>query len=252
MQLKDPDLADVAVVGIAEVYENEVVPLHSHARGQLMFAQSGVMTVNAGDGIWVLPPTRALFVPAGSSHSLQVSGRIDLATLYMDIVSSALLEWPECRVIDINPLLRQVILRLAQADWHYTESDPETRLLHVLFDELHGQQSQPLHLRTPLDDRARRFCTHMQNNIDDRRLLEDIARGLGTTLRTLERCFQREIKMSVGVWVQQLRLLVAIQRLVAGASVSDVSFEVGYSNPSAFIAAFKKAFGASPRRYLNL
>lgn len=34
-------------------------------------------------------------------------------------------------------------------------------------------------------------------------------------------------------------------------NISEVSFEVGYSSPSHFIAAFKKKFGATPKRYMT-
>ncbi len=34
-------------------------------------------------------------------------------------------------------------------------------------------------------------------------------------------------------------------------NVSETSFEVGYSTPSHFIAAFKKKYGATPKKYLN-
>jgi AraC-like DNA-binding protein len=34
-------------------------------------------------------------------------------------------------------------------------------------------------------------------------------------------------------------------------NISEVSFEVGYSTPSHFIAAFKKKFGATPKRYMS-
>lgn len=34
-------------------------------------------------------------------------------------------------------------------------------------------------------------------------------------------------------------------------NISEVSFEIGYSTPSHFIAAFKKKFGATPKRYMS-
>jgi AraC-like DNA-binding protein len=34
-------------------------------------------------------------------------------------------------------------------------------------------------------------------------------------------------------------------------NITEVSFEIGYSTPSHFIAAFKKKFGATPKRYMS-
>ena len=44
-----------------------VVPLHFHDRDQLVYASRGVMTVRTRDGTWVVPPHRAVWIPAESS-----------------------------------------------------------------------------------------------------------------------------------------------------------------------------------------
>jgi quercetin dioxygenase-like cupin family protein len=38
---------------------------HTHADHQLAWAASGVLTVRIAAATWVLPPTRALWIPAG-------------------------------------------------------------------------------------------------------------------------------------------------------------------------------------------
>src|SRR4249920_2276990 len=41
---------------------------HTHEDHQLAWAASGVLTVLTADATWVLPPTRALWIPAGLPH----------------------------------------------------------------------------------------------------------------------------------------------------------------------------------------
>jgi quercetin dioxygenase-like cupin family protein len=41
---------------------------HTHADHQLAWPASGVLTVRSGTDAWVLPPTRALWIPAGVRH----------------------------------------------------------------------------------------------------------------------------------------------------------------------------------------
>ena len=36
----------------------------------------------------------------------------------------------------------------------------------------------------------------------------------------------------------------------AKLQVNEVAYQIGYSNPSHFIAAFKKKFGITPKKYL--
>ena len=66
-----------------------------------------------------------------------------------------------------------------------------------------------------------------------------------------ERTIEHETGMSVAAWRQQLRLLTALMRLGAGASVTQVALEVGYSDVSSFIAVFKDALGETPARFFR-
>jgi AraC-like DNA-binding protein len=45
--------------------------------------------------------------------------------------------------------------------------------------------------------------------------------------------------------------MAAFPRLVAGEPITTVALDLGYDNPAAFTAMFKRVLGASPRRYLG-
>ena len=47
---------------------------HTHEDHQLAWAASGVLTVLTADATWVLPPTRALWIPAGLPHETASDG----------------------------------------------------------------------------------------------------------------------------------------------------------------------------------
>ena len=53
-------------------------------------------------------------------------------------------------------------------------------------------------------------------------------------------------------FLNDYRLDVARQMLgKGGAKVNDAAYHIGYTNPSHFIAAFKKKFGITPKKYLT-
>src|SRR5579872_4234634 len=60
-----------------------VIPLHFHDRDQLVYASRGVMTVRSRDGTWVVPPLRAVWIPAGVPHIVTMSGSVAMRTLYL-------------------------------------------------------------------------------------------------------------------------------------------------------------------------
>jgi AraC-like DNA-binding protein len=57
--------------------------------------------------------------------------------------------------------------------------------------------------------------------------------------------------MTFRQWQQQARLLGGLVRLAEGESVTSVALDVGYENPSAFIAMFRRALGVTPGRYFS-
>ncbi|MFN4091058.1 MAG: helix-turn-helix domain-containing protein, partial [Alphaproteobacteria bacterium] len=85
----------------------------------------------------------------------------------------------------------------------------------------------------------------------DERGLDDWSRRAGASERTLARLFLAETGFTFGAWRQRLRLLAAMTRLAAGEPVTTVALDLGYANPSAFTAMFRRHMGAAPTRYLR-
>src|SRR5215470_3396702 len=84
------------------------VPRHRHRRGQLVFAASGVMRVTTRKGTWIVPPQRAVWVPAGTPHEIHMEGPVAMRTLYLDRSAGAPLGH-ECKVVVISNLMRELV-----------------------------------------------------------------------------------------------------------------------------------------------
>ena len=56
-------------------------PPHSHKRGQLIYAISGVLVCSTSDATYVVPPQRAVWVPSGVTHEARTRGHVSLRTL---------------------------------------------------------------------------------------------------------------------------------------------------------------------------
>ncbi|MGO8882565.1 MAG: AraC family ligand binding domain-containing protein [Streptosporangiaceae bacterium] len=56
---------------------------HAHPDHQLAWTASGVLTVRTRAGSWYLPPTRALWVPAGVEHETLSAGAATMLALYL-------------------------------------------------------------------------------------------------------------------------------------------------------------------------
>jgi AraC-like DNA-binding protein/mannose-6-phosphate isomerase-like protein (cupin superfamily) len=250
--LDDPDTVPRAVVGLAIELDSlrEAEP-HSHRKAQLIYVVSGLITAEAAGGIWTVPPRCALWIPAGVAHVARTTGRIAVATLYVDPALAGPLR-AQCGILFVQPLLRELIFRVIAGPPLYPEGDTrEDRLVSVLIDELQAAALEPLHLPMPTERRLRRLVETLLDDPALRFTIEEWGARVGASNRTLARLFQRETGMSFVRWRQQLHVGLALQRLAAGQSVTNVALDLGYESPSAFIAMFRRMLGTTPARYFN-
>jgi AraC-like DNA-binding protein len=221
---------------------------HAHESDQLLYASSGVMTLVTRAGVWVVPPHRGAWIPAGTAHRISMSGAVLMRTLYFRRGSA--FGDASCRALNVRPLLRELILEVVRRAPE-PPTAARTRLVAVLLDQLLAVPVLPLHLPEPRDPRARRVAAAIRRAPDDPRPQAELARWAGASTRTLSRLFLGETGMSLGVWRQQARMLAALERLAAGDPVTSVALQVGYESPSAFVAAFRRSLGTSPGRYFG-
>ena len=220
---------------------------HRHASHQLLFAASGAMTVTGDRTTWMIPPGRAVLIPAGALHSIRMWGDVAMRSLYFPVGPSAeVFDAGSCRVISVGALLRELILRVADLGALDSRVDSDARLLAVLVDELAAARIDPLLLPLPSDARALAAANVVLADAAESVTAGDVARRCGLSARTLERLFRAETGMTFGVWRQKARLLESVRRLAEGGSVTDAALDSGYSSVSAYIAAFKQTFGCTP------
>jgi AraC-like DNA-binding protein/mannose-6-phosphate isomerase-like protein (cupin superfamily) len=225
---------------------------HKHAAHQVLFASSGAMTVTGDRTSWMIPPGRAVLIPAGALHAIRMWGEVAMRSLYFPVNAPApVFDAETCRVISVSALLRELILRVAELAALDSRVAAEARLMSVLMDELETAHIEPLLLPLPSDVRAQRAADWILKNPADGATTKALARRCGLSARTLERLFPAETGMRFGLWRQKARLLESVRVLVEGGSVTDAALESGYSSVSAYIAAFKQTFGCTPGAMLT-
>ena len=229
---------------------DERIARHAHRKHQLVHAVHGVMVVQAAAGQWVVPPTRALWMPAGTQHSIRCIGAVHMRSLYVKPGLARALP-ADLQVVSISPLLRELILAAVVLKPPNAANSRAARIRALILDELRTLPVLPLHLPQPTDARIRRICEHLNSRPDDDATLEDWAAKLKIAAKTIQRAFDRETGMTFGQWRQQIRLLRALERLASGEKILDVALELGYDSPSAFATMFKRHFGVTPSRFFE-
>ena len=215
-----------------DLARGDTLAFHSHRRAQLVYASDGIMTVTTRYAAYLVPPQRAVWMPAGVEHRIDACSDVNMRTLYIEPGISADLPIEVC-VLNVAPLLRELIITA------------------VILDQIRSQSVAALALPLPSDPRLRRVAQGLTDYPGDPRDLAAWASEVGASTRTLVRLFPVQTGMTFREWRQQCRLLHALELLASGASVTAVALETGYDNSSAFIAMFRRCLGTTPLRYVN-
>ncbi len=246
-QMGDNDPPIIAIAGRQDT-PRESEP-HHHPSGQLLGLFSGLLSVRTVAGAWVLPTTRAVWIPPSHVHSARSHGPFSGWAVYIAGRYCASLP-AEPRALSVSGLLREAVLRAAQ--WELGAlSSIQQNVVAVILDELAQSPADPFRLPMPRDGRLVRIASELADAPADERTLEAWAEWAHVTPRTLSRRFVVETGLTFTVWRQRARLLRALELLAAGVPVTSVALESGYDNASAFIAMFRRHLGTTPGRYLN-
>jgi len=209
---------------------------------QLLYAASGVMTISARSGTWVIPAHRALWLPDGTSASVRTRGRAAVRCLYLSTSLRVLPAQPQA--LNVPPLVRELLLHAVKSCPLDLGHRPHAALLTLLLDQLGTAPEAPLQLPAPKEERARRLAAAMA--ADPAEDLASLVRGVGASRRTLDRAFVADTKMTLAAWHRRARMLRALELLAEGASVTTTAVSVGYATPSSFVAACRQELGVTP------
>jgi AraC-like DNA-binding protein len=236
---------EVAVEGLASSYDTGAfIPEHSHETHQIVHSISGAMRVQARGMIWIVPPGRALWIPAHVRHSIQCTNRVEMRTVYLGTECAAV--YSSVVVLSVSPLLRETLVRLSD-----NRHDLQTPyLVSLLLIEIVAMNVENLGLPEPKDARVARLVTHLLEQPDDKTPLRGWAKHLGFSERNLIRYIRSETGMSFRELRRQIRVITAIEKLSGGQSVTNVALDVGFETPSAFIHAFRMTTGVTPGKYI--
>lgn len=227
---------------------------HHHAWGQLVFSFSGAVRVGTPRSTYIVPPSRAVWIPAGLEHAVTAIERADLHTLYVlpDLLDGG--AWHNSRVLEVSPLLRELVLALPThpdpcppeaSDDEARRRDVESLLLH----ELRRARPLPLGVALPGEARLRRLCEAMLRDPGRHAGLQAWAAEVGASPRTLNRLFREQLGTSFLQWRSQLLLAHAVTLAARGRPMGHIAAELGYASASAFSAMVTRTVGMPPSRF---
>jgi AraC-like DNA-binding protein len=223
-----------------------------HREAQLVYAAKGTMQVTTPKGRWLVPPDRAVWVPARLEHAIDVLADIQMRTLYFDLAWLAREQRSRSLdaefVVRVSPLLHQAILALFD-----NRDDPDRTglLVKLAMLELHQAEDSATFIPLPHEPRCRRAADIVLGDPTGSHEIDTLARTVGTSARTLSRLFSSETQLSFKSWCQRARIAAAIEKLSVDANISvkQLASDLGYASFPAFSHAFRQVTGKTPTEF---
>ena len=237
-------MPDGIVVAAFPMPGGTVFSWHTHTDHQLAWAAGGVLTVLTEGATWVLPPTRALWIPPGVPHETGAASRATMRSVFVPPAQSPV-TWTVPTPVAASPLLAGLIGYLSGP----LPDERRARAEALLADLLEPVPLKTLDVPFPTAPLTGAIANTLRENLADERTLAQWGHAVGASERTLARAFIAETGMPFGRWRTLLRLQAALPLLAQGEPVSRVAHRVGYQTPSAFVAAFRRETGLTPAAY---
>jgi AraC-like DNA-binding protein len=225
---------------------------HVHREAQLVYAARGTMQVTTPKGRWLVPPDRAVWVPARLEHSIDVLADIEMRTLYFDLAWLAQRDRSKRLdaeyVVRVSRLLHETILALF--DGRNEPSRTEV-LVSLALLELHEAEDSATFIPLPQEPRCRRAADIVLGDPTGSHEIETLARAVGASARTLSRLFASQTQLSFKSWCQRARIAAAIEKLSteSNVSVKQLASDLGYASVPAFSHAFRQVTGKTPTEF---
>ena len=227
------------------------VSWHQHSAAQFLYASDGIIRVLTEHGCWVAPPLRAVWIPANTTHQLEIVSTSSVKSLIISHDNNAQSLPQQCKVISVSPLLKEIMLHLHSKYWPIDLLENK-RLIDVFIDQMQAMSVEPLLYPESQHPKIKRILQCFMDTPEDNTSIEAWANMFHMSVRTLSRLFIKEMNMGFRQCRQQIRLVMAIERLAKNQSVINISYELGFSNESNFIKVFKAAFGVTPKQYFKV
>jgi AraC-like DNA-binding protein/mannose-6-phosphate isomerase-like protein (cupin superfamily) len=223
---------------------------HSHKRHQLLYATHGTATLEVADATFLLPPQRAAFIPAGVRHVTSMGNAQGVSLFFAARLVQV--EKREVRVLDVTPLLRELIQFATRWPPSRRKADRLANAYFLSFGLLleewltkASSYRLPRGRTKPVQQAIALVIEHCAD-LD----LPSLCRQIGVSERSLRRHLQAETGLGFRELLCQARVLRAMELLADGEnSVTETALAVGFASLSAFAKSFARASGESPRAF---
>lgn len=231
------------------------LPSHEHDKAQLLLVFGGIAYLQTRERDFYIPSNHYIWIPKHYPHNLMFNTQ-DLHIINIYFPGKRLGGfYDELGIYPVSKLLSEMLSFSEKWQGDYFKGSWEYEFLNTLKNLLAKESLKKFSIQLPTtdDQRLNPILEHLRIRLSEPITLEDTANQFGISVRSLTRLFQARLHITFIQYVKMLRIIRAME-LIKGAelNMTEIAYEVGYSNIGAFSNNFQQLTNMRPTEFKSM
>ncbi|WP_426478435.1 AraC family transcriptional regulator [Chryseobacterium sp. CBSDS_008] len=228
------------------------LPAHQHKKGQLLLVLGGIAYLQTSEKDYYIPSNHYIWIPQNFPHNLMYNAQdLHIINVYFPEAHGEEF-YNNLGIYPVSRLLSEMLSFSEKWQGNFFPGDWEFEFLKTLWGLLPKENLQRFSIQLPTtdDERLNEITADLRKRISEPLTLQDIAEKFGLSVRSLTRLFQNKLHISFIQYIKMLRIIRAMELIKnTNLTVTELAYEVGYSNISAFSNTFFQLTNMRPTEF---
>ncbi|MCQ9637622.1 helix-turn-helix domain-containing protein [Chryseobacterium sp. WG14] len=228
------------------------LPAHQHDKGQLLLVFGGIAYLQTHEKDFYIPSSHYIWIPARYPHNLMYNTQdLNIINIYFPPGDQQDF-YDNLGIYPVSKLLSEMLSYSEKWQGNFFSGDWEYEFLTTLKNLLPRENLKRFSIQLPTTDDSRLgdITGDIRKRISEPITLEDIASQSGMSVRSMTRLFKTRLGISFVQYLKMLRIIRAMELIKdTDLSMSEIAYEIGYSNISAFSNTFQQLTNMRPTEF---
>jgi len=225
---------------------------HQHNKAQLLLVYGGIAYLQTDEKDYYIPSNHYIWIPKNYQHNLMFNTKdLYIINIYFPDEGAGGF-YDELGIYPVSKLLAEMLS--FSEKWHgdYCKGTWEFEFLLTLKNILSKENLKKFSIQLPTtdDQRLNAIIDSFKNRLNENLTLESTAKQSGMSVRSLTRLFQTKLHITFIQYLKMLRIIRAMELIKdTDLNMTEITYEVGYSNISAFSNNFQQLTNMRPTQF---
>jgi len=228
------------------------LPSHQHDKAQLLLVYGGIAYLQTEQKDFYIPSNHYIWIPKNYPHNLMFNSQdLYIINIYFPGGNESGF-YDELGIYPVSKLLSEMLSFSEKWQGDYDKNSFEFEFLLMLKKVLSKENLKKFSIQLPTtdDQRLNKITDSLRMRLNENLTLEDTAKLSGMSVRSLTRLFQTKLRITFIQYIKMLRIIKAMELIKTNnLNMTEIAYEVGYSNISAFSNNFLQLTNMRPSEF---